>query len=518
MGKKAKASAKAPPKLAAIVTHRLQGKGAITDREQKWKSGQLFLPSLTDAAIIQRGDRVLLDGILWKDAAGPMMTGPVSALIHQVDSAANFLEVLVQIVGAQMSHTVDLLSSLADPHGNPMIFTLHFCQPKMCSEIAASDFRFHLNGIKLSLDPVKWNQMTPIGVHLPPPAGAGSENVTSHLQSLAQELGFKVNANEGQGFPPLPRIMDAPSTLTIPASVAAPRTQLSVEAITDRKSLAAALQAKMSPTAPRPAQDSMVPVTLGGSSSSNPEGMSKSRKKKKKHKKRKREKKRQHSSSSEDSSSSETSSSSLGDPRTKFRRIAEQRPGQLFLAGLKEVTRLLEGQMGLVETQGVMLKPVFIKYYQLVMRNVNLGARGHREALTLATIMDQIVAGQPMSALDVAMQRLKAIESTAGAHPSLPWAVASHLEVITTERPGTLSAKEQLAAAKQQSRDVKLQRLLTSVTDRKGGSTLPAKGNDKPEVKSYPQDHRGSQQRQSNRRVSFRSPLREDPPVKEVTK
>ena len=507
MAKKAKA--KAGP---IALTHRQVGKGSPVDRLSKWNSGELIVPSPSDCKLLKKGDRVLLDGVIWKDASGPMLTGIVGCSVASVEILAGHVEIAVEIIGAQQAHAVEFFNGLADPHGAPMTFCLHFCRPSVCPEIVSMDFRFHVPGIRLATDSSLWNSLTPIGSTLPGPTGRGSENVSAHLQQLANDLGFKVN-NQDMELPSLTNHPSAPSrqpALLDSGQLFAPAT--TVIPVVDRKSLGAALQQKMQQTQVGGSASLTPPPLVGGSSSSQVHSRHKVKKKKKKRKHK--DKKRHASSSSDEASSTDSSTSSLSDPRSKFRRIAEQKPGQLFLSGLKEIIRLLENQLGVLQSDAIVLRPIFVKYYNLVMKQSDLGARGHRESLTLCTIMDHLLAGQTQSALDVAMQRLKAIESTGGVQPALPWSVATHMELVQLERPSTLNLKEQHVAAKQQAKELKLQKLLASTS-----TVSRSVAGDHQKDNTY-QNRKGSfnHQRQQDRkgeaarRVSFRSPLRENPP------
>ena len=107
----------------------------------------------------------------------------------------------------------------------------------------------------------------------------------------------------------------------------------------------------------------------------------------------------------------------------------------------------------------VELQPLMVRYFHLVMDKSKLGARGGREVLTLRSVMDALLLGETPKALDILMQRLKALEATS--MEDLPWAVASHLEVVDPAKPSTISRKERELAFRQQLKDVRVGELLS---------------------------------------------------------
>eukprot|EP00973_Karenia_brevis_P089894 12399956-Karenia_brevis.AAC.1 len=74
-----------------------------------------------------------------------------------------------------------------------------------------------------------------------------------------------------------------------------------------------------------------------------------------------------------------------------------------------------------------------------------MGLRNSREALTLATAIDQILKGSPAGALDVLMQRLKALERSI---IDGNWNTARWFELIPTSEANLSLQEEALQAQK----------------------------------------------------------------------
>ena len=85
---------------------------------------------------------------------------------------------------------------------------------------------------------------------------------------------------------------------------------------------------------------------------------------------------------------------------------------------------------------------------QVVLVNrppAKIGIRSHRELVTLAMTIDEIVSSRLMQALDLLIQRFKAVEAS---FEEGGWQTARHLELIPGGGAGLLREDERAAAAK----------------------------------------------------------------------
>ena len=85
---------------------------------------------------------------------------------------------------------------------------------------------------------------------------------------------------------------------------------------------------------------------------------------------------------------------------------------------------------------------------QVVLVNhppARIGVRSHREMVTLAMTVDELLGGRIMHALDLLLQRFKAIEAS---FEEGGWQTARHLELIPGGGAGLLREDERAAAAK----------------------------------------------------------------------
>ena len=241
---------------------------------------------------------------------------------------------------------------------------------------------------------------------------------------------------------------------------------------------------------------------------SQPQRGMKPKKKKKKKKKAKKKKDRESSSSS---SGSTSSSEELGDTKSKFSQLADDKPGKLFLGGYREMMRLLNERVGASAPAdgSVELHPIFVRYYHLVVDKAKIGPRNDREILTLFTVMDALMAGNVPRALDTLMQRTKSIE--AATSDALPWVVASHLELVDQSRPSTLSRREREIAIREQMREQKVDALMMKQRSTKLNTSAPSRVRDRSRspVNTAPtgDSPRPLQEGESPRKVTFNEAL-----------
>ena len=92
------------------------------------------------------------------------------------------------------------------------------------------------------------------------------------------------------------------------------------------------------------------------------------------------------------------------------------------------------------------ISPVFVSYYHQIVAGKDLGKRGQREFLTLATALDQLIMGNTPEVGDLLVQRLKAIETAAS---DQNWEVAQNVELLQSEAPSLLSRSEKTLVTKE---------------------------------------------------------------------
>eukprot|EP00435_Cladocopium_sp_Y103_P014579 s438_g3.t1 len=192
-------------------------------------------------------------------------------------------------------------------------------------------------------------------------------------------------------------------------------------------------------------------------------GGDRSRRKKRKDKDRKRRRRR--SSSSKESSSK---SSSAGSSESLFRsasvrggelwRLAKKKPGRLTEMSLKEMSRYLAGQAEQGLEQGAWEGQKVLAYLNQIVLSASppgkIGIRAHRELVTLATALDELLASRNLQCLDLLMQRFKAVQASINdGH----WSLARHYELIPPTSAQLTKEEEREIASKAEVRHLKLQ-------------------------------------------------------------
>ena len=157
-----------------------------------------------------------------------------------------------------------------------------------------------------------------------------------------------------------------------------------------------------------------------------------------------------------DTSDSDSSSSRLSG-ETKLKRTARRHPGRLFKKVVMNVRDYLEETR---KTTGLSdslpsddIGPVFLRYYHLVLANKMTSLRNVREARAICEIIDRLLQGQLGEALDLAGQRLVAVEA---ADAERSWSVAQHLELIPMTSSTALSEDQLRLAARSEASAMKL--------------------------------------------------------------
>lgn len=165
-------------------------------------------------------------------------------------------------------------------------------------------------------------------------------------------------------------------------------------------------------------------------------------------------KKSSSSSSSPTSGSSHTSEGGLGSEH-RLRGISRRLPGYLARQSAKEAIKMLATQTG----EGLSTYQVFNRYYRQVVQGRG-GSRGlQRELFTLSSVVDLIISGEVLTALDTLCQRIKGLELLQqGAESSL----AMQVELLPREQLGLTQDVEGRFAHKEFVAESKLLRQLKS--------------------------------------------------------
>ncbi|CAE7745770.1 unnamed protein product, partial [Symbiodinium sp. CCMP2456] len=192
------------------------------------------------------------------------------------------------------------------------------------------------------------------------------------------------------------------------------------------------------------------------------------KRKKKSRKKSKKKHKRGRSLGSESNSSqvSDSRSSSGGtidsaDSGHPFReghrvkRLAKAIPGILTRHAVDEMGRLLVQQVG--EESMRTIQPVLLRYLRLHVMMKNPAPVQKRELLTLGHALDRLLQRDILGAMDVMVQRVKAIELVLAGSA---WAVAQNLELVPLDQELITSTAEAQGAAREYRNESKVQREL----------------------------------------------------------
>eukprot|EP00435_Cladocopium_sp_Y103_P043576 s1827_g12.t1 len=217
----------------------------------------------------------------------------------------------------------------------------------------------------------------------------------------------------------------------------------------------------------------------------------KGRKNRKKDKDRRR--RRRKSSSSKESSSGQ---SSAGSSESLFRstsvrggelwRLAKKKPGRLTELSLREMSRYLAGQAEQGLERGAWESQKVLAYLNQIVLSASppgkIGIRAHRELVTLATALDELLASRNLQCLDLLMQRFKAVQaSITDGH----WSLARHYELIPPTSAQLTREEERESASKAEVRHLKL---------------AEAEGSRKGALRNPPLDPKGEVERRGQRK------------------
>ena len=130
-------------------------------------------------------------------------------------------------------------------------------------------------------------------------------------------------------------------------------------------------------------------------------------------------------------------------------RTAQKKPGHLAQRTLDEMTRYLSSRSDMGDSEPTWSGQKVLAYLnQVVLVNhppQRIGVRSHRELVTLAMTIDEVLGGRLKRGLDILLQRFKAIEAS---FEEGGWHTARHLELIPGGGSGLLREDERAAAAK----------------------------------------------------------------------
>ena len=85
-----------------------------------------------------------------------------------------------------------------------------------------------------------------------------------------------------------------------------------------------------------------------------------------------------------------------------------------------------------------------------------LGVRNERELRTLALALDHVLAGRFAKAMDILVQRFKAVESSTS---DGGWSHSRHLELLPEGRVSSVSTREREAMIRQESSDARVRHI-----------------------------------------------------------
>jgi hypothetical protein len=174
------------------------------------------------------------------------------------------------------------------------------------------------------------------------------------------------------------------------------------------------------------------------------------------HKKKKKRKRSREETSDASNSSDKESDTEDWEDHNKIIRYSQKHPGRLSLMAMREMSQLLNQVNG--EPESHQLRPIYAKFFHLVLKPRLAASGPQREAATLSRALDLLIQGNLPGLMDLLSQRFKAIE-VASLHSS--WKAAQHLELLPSERPSATSRAEQMLAAKEAREEARLTRLIS---------------------------------------------------------
>ena len=136
---------------------------------------------------------------------------------------------------------------------------------------------------------------------------------------------------------------------------------------------------------------------------------------------------------------------------------AQKKPGRLTEMALKRMSRYLAGQAETGLEKGAWESQKVLAYLNQIILTASppskIGVRAHRELITLATALDELLASRTLQTLDLLMQRFKALEvAIQDGH----WSLARHYELIPAAGAMLSREEEREIATKAEVRQMKL--------------------------------------------------------------
>lgn len=138
-------------------------------------------------------------------------------------------------------------------------------------------------------------------------------------------------------------------------------------------------------------------------------------------------------------------------------RIAQKKPGRLTERSLNEMTRYLADRSELGQEDLSWAGQKVVAYLNQIVLVANppakIGLRSHRELVTLAMAIDELLSGQVKRGLDLLVQRFKAIEAS---FSEGGWSLARHIEIIPPAAASLVREDERRMAARAEVAALKL--------------------------------------------------------------
>ena len=135
----------------------------------------------------------------------------------------------------------------------------------------------------------------------------------------------------------------------------------------------------------------------------------------------------------------------------KIRAVALQFPGVLTSQAVEQMQELLVQELGQERQQDGPWSPTYLRYFRQTLFRKMSGPMS-REALTLATIADQLLKGMIPGAMDTLTQRMKSLEAQAS---GLAWTSAQRMELLPPDGASLSSRQELSIAAAERRAEVK---------------------------------------------------------------
>eukprot|EP00438_Fugacium_kawagutii_P001254 Skav223450 [mRNA] locus=scaffold350:865004:869587:- [translate_table: standard] len=158
-------------------------------------------------------------------------------------------------------------------------------------------------------------------------------------------------------------------------------------------------------------------------------------------------------SKSQEVRSEESEGEDLYPEEHQAKYIARKCPGLLFRHGIKQAKSQVLALQG-ESSRSREPEPVFLRYHRQVFMSQSSSPPLRREHLTISTVVDHLVKGEVLKAVDILVQRMKALEQIAQGAPAH---MSMKLEVIPADQVSMVSPEEARTAAAEHAKELKLQ-------------------------------------------------------------